>query len=331
MIFMNENILLTDRQTGRLSYLDIAKGIGIVLVVMGHCIPDASTPNGPSRPLFLFFYNTIYSFHMPLFFFIAGFLTSRKQMEGGRFAIMSKRARRLLVPYLFVGLCYAPLKLLLSQFANNPWNPIDLWKIVIGVNPNGELWFLYALFCVTGIAVIFSFRVSLIGVAVSALLPLIVPYMPLVLGNLFFFMLGLYMRQAFPLFFEQMRWRYVLCCGVIFVCGNYVLYECGVHWARMFTGVAGSFLCLYLSSFIAEHLKETSFEHSLIAMGGFSMDIYILSDMIKIPFRIIFWNKLHWYTPTFAICTVAALLLSYYMSKYFIRRNGYLKKFVLGM
>lgn len=36
----------------RLAYIDIAKGIGIILVVIGHCIPDASSLTGISNPYF---------------------------------------------------------------------------------------------------------------------------------------------------------------------------------------------------------------------------------------------------------------------------------------
>lgn len=46
----------------RLEYIDIARGIGIVLVVLGHCL---SQLDGGLRTF-------IYSFHMPLFFALAG-------------------------------------------------------------------------------------------------------------------------------------------------------------------------------------------------------------------------------------------------------------------
>lgn len=46
----------------RLDYLDVAKGIGILLVILGHCQLGRI---GRAHSL-------IYSFHMPLFFFISG-------------------------------------------------------------------------------------------------------------------------------------------------------------------------------------------------------------------------------------------------------------------
>ena len=47
----------------RVQYIDIAKGIGIVLVVMGHNDFALISP---------FAHKLIYSFHMPMFFFMSG-------------------------------------------------------------------------------------------------------------------------------------------------------------------------------------------------------------------------------------------------------------------
>ena len=52
----------TGMEKKRLEYIDIARGIGIVLVVLGHCL---SQLDGSLRTF-------IYSFHMPLFFTLAG-------------------------------------------------------------------------------------------------------------------------------------------------------------------------------------------------------------------------------------------------------------------
>lgn len=53
----------------RISYIDIAKGIGIFLVIWGHIIL-----NGPA-------YNIIYAFHMPLFFFLSGLVFSKSKYK----------------------------------------------------------------------------------------------------------------------------------------------------------------------------------------------------------------------------------------------------------
>ena len=88
----NEQEILSSRgeTSKRLTYIDIAKGIGIVLVVLGHCIPDATSPTGISVPAYRWLHDVIYSFHMPLFFFLAGFMVSRQKMLAGSVKILSQ-------------------------------------------------------------------------------------------------------------------------------------------------------------------------------------------------------------------------------------------------
>lgn len=71
----------------RLVWLDMAKGAAIVLMVLGHCL-DSSTP---ARAF-------VYSFHMPLFFILAGFTMHAKPRK----QVLATSFRRLLVPYFAV-------------------------------------------------------------------------------------------------------------------------------------------------------------------------------------------------------------------------------------
>lgn len=77
----------------RLHGIDTAKGIGIFLVIIGHYMNY-----GVAREL-------IYAFHMPLFFFIGGYLYNSKPV----LISLKTNARRLIVPYIITGiviLCY---------------------------------------------------------------------------------------------------------------------------------------------------------------------------------------------------------------------------------
>ena len=83
----------------RTHYIDIARGIAIVLVVIGHGISEYSLG-------FTGLEKVIYSFHMPLFFVISGLVFRIKDGETlGTFA--KKRAKGLMLPYLlFAGLIF---------------------------------------------------------------------------------------------------------------------------------------------------------------------------------------------------------------------------------
>lgn len=317
--------------TNRLVYIDIAKGIGILLVVVGHCIPDASSSSGISIPAYRWLHDVIYSFHMPLFFFLAGFMVSRKNMlDRGRhpFDLVRKRVSRLLIPYVFVGLCYAPFKLLLSKFANKPYDVSTIWQMIIGINPDGELWFLYALFVITVIAALFSFRISVWGLAAAAFLLIWNPW-EIVTKYLFFFLLGIYMRRECRDFIHLLTYRDVAAVFLLFVAGNYGLLVAKQHACFLLTAISGILLTLWISWRLDQ--ERGMFVQYFERWGILSMDIYILSDIIKIPFRVILWNKFHLYTVSFAICTIFSIAFSVWISTYWIRKHDVLKLLFLGI
>lgn len=71
----------------RFDYLDVAKGIGILLVVWAHIL------------LVGWSHRLIYAFHMPLFFLISGILYNKDKYK--TFAEFFRvRFKRLIVPYL---------------------------------------------------------------------------------------------------------------------------------------------------------------------------------------------------------------------------------------
>lgn len=53
----------------RIEWLDAAKGIGIILVVLGHAI---ITPIRNTGSVSLFLFNIIYYFHMPFMIYLSG-------------------------------------------------------------------------------------------------------------------------------------------------------------------------------------------------------------------------------------------------------------------
>ncbi len=74
----------------RLDYVDVAKAFGIVLVVVGHAVAE------PVEMLML-----VYSFHMPLFFFLSGCLQRPAHFDVPLGFTAQRAARALLVPYAF--------------------------------------------------------------------------------------------------------------------------------------------------------------------------------------------------------------------------------------
>jgi fucose 4-O-acetylase-like acetyltransferase len=146
--------------------IDIARGIGILFVVLGHAVKQTQV----SAVWIRIVTYIVYSFHMPLFFLLSGFVAVRilrMQTFGERLRYIGNRAVRLLVPYFVIGALYIPVKLKLSAYAVTPFTAADIPKMLIGQNPDVSLWFLYILFVITAIAALFvnedNFRSILYG------------------------------------------------------------------------------------------------------------------------------------------------------------------------
>ncbi len=76
------------------NYINVAKGIGAILVIVGHAM------NLPYEICCL-----IYGFHMPLFFMISGYLYNQKKWEKeGLWALIKRRFKSYVIPYF--SLCF---------------------------------------------------------------------------------------------------------------------------------------------------------------------------------------------------------------------------------
>lgn len=120
---------MTNKNT-RIGYIDIAKGIGILLMVIGHMVSIF-----PIRQF-------IFQFHMPMFLIFSGFLFNDKKWGGRKtFTLfLQTRFRQLLVPYA----CFFILILVVSLLQK----PDIDYITTIYNGPPPAIWFLLDLFIV---------------------------------------------------------------------------------------------------------------------------------------------------------------------------------------
>lgn len=72
----------------RIVFIDIAKAICIILVVLGHYVPD----NSPDWYVTL--HDIIYTFHMPLFMFASGYVYIATKKDVAYGAFLWKKVRK---------------------------------------------------------------------------------------------------------------------------------------------------------------------------------------------------------------------------------------------
>jgi fucose 4-O-acetylase-like acetyltransferase len=127
----------------RIGWVDQARGIGIVLVVFGHTIRGLS-PAGilsMTGPL-AFIDQWLYSFHMPLFFFLSGlFLADRVRRPPASF--LGGLTGSFVYPYLIWSVVWVLLQTTLRPATDNP---VQLETLaLIPTRPLAHFWFLYVI------------------------------------------------------------------------------------------------------------------------------------------------------------------------------------------
>jgi|TARA_A100001391_G_scaffold205177_2_gene203975 fucose 4-O-acetylase-like acetyltransferase len=136
---------LNTSTTTRDDWIDCAKGIGIILVVLGHVLRGLVNSNIlEASQLAKIVDSVIYTFHMPLFFFLSGlfFISSKKRSTPKKFWI--KKIDTIAYPYLLWCILQGSLEVALSGHTNNTTTIQDIFSIPWA--PIAHFWFLHALF-----------------------------------------------------------------------------------------------------------------------------------------------------------------------------------------
>ena len=136
------------------AFLDIAKGLAIILVVIGHVI-QGSAENFDD----LLWFKVIYSFHMPLFVFLSGAVAaiafqSDSVKDGMKASLqqakvrISKAAVRLLLPFV----AWSVANQLIYHHSDNVLSAL----ILAFRRPDTALWFLLAIFYCIALTALFN-------------------------------------------------------------------------------------------------------------------------------------------------------------------------------
>ena len=124
------------KKQSRIEYIDIFRSFGIIVMVMGHI--------GFGKPFDFF----IHAFHMPMFFWVSGFLFKHKSTTELSFCRwVFKKIKTLLLPYFIFGIAHYLLYVCIHHDDINISPLIHLFSVnTKGLPICGALWFLTALF-----------------------------------------------------------------------------------------------------------------------------------------------------------------------------------------
>lgn len=126
-------------KSSRIDYVDVAKGLGLIIVVFGHLYTYGG---GISR--------IIFSFHMPLFFILSGYCFSPERSTDFENYLI-KKVKSLLLPYAIFCLIGFAFSFCISSWRSGLSN-YTLVEVFFNTQPEtlhvGQIWFLVCLFWV---------------------------------------------------------------------------------------------------------------------------------------------------------------------------------------
>lgn len=154
----------------RENWVDNVKVVACIFVVLGHFFQSMTLSNIlPANDLYHWFNQTVYLFHVPLFFICSGYLyqkLSRVEDFTSWGKNVSKKAIALGVPYFTFTIASWMLKEVFSSSVNNS-NEENILSILF-LHPSAPYWFLYALFFIFLITPTFkSTKMMLVALAIA--------------------------------------------------------------------------------------------------------------------------------------------------------------------
>ncbi|MGI8420532.1 MAG: acyltransferase family protein [Candidatus Levyibacteriota bacterium] len=317
----------------RVSWIDICRGIGIIFVLYGHLLSSDSL-----RYL-------IYSFHMPLFFFLSGLVFKPVLLKPIQYIII-KNIKQLLLPYFgFALFTY------IFAVVSNPAPDLSpggiawqLFGILYGSGNDGMLgfnvvlWFLPCLFITKLTFALITRKViklkligflllmsGILGYGLSVLLPWIkLPFgFEIALTSLVFFGMGyLWKERKFTLpYLRSYRVPLTLLAILITLLGattNYHIYQYQTdlrinHLGNFFlfylSAFSGIFGCLMVSQLITKNaFLEYLGRNSLVLFAWHNLLFVNLKEIMAAVASDDFINSVKLFLPTFYVLTVICII-----------------------
>ncbi|WP_085317573.1 acyltransferase family protein [Derxia lacustris] len=281
-------------------WVDYAKGIGIALVVWGHVGRGVAAAGlVGDAALHARIDSLLYSFHMPLFFFLSGLFFKESMARRSALQLVANKFDSVAYPFFVWSLLQGLLAIAGAQWTNTGSSLGGFFEFLW--RPGGQFWFLYALFLIMMASLAIYRRRSLpwlIGVLIATvILHFIASPLPrfLPLGRVFFnfcfFSAGMVFNEFQPAVLRH-KWRALPAVALAFAASEWLLQ---MRWPAnemlaFVTASAGIGLvavgCMCLEA-AADRLGW------LAALGASSMAIYLAHILATAGTRVLLLHALH--------------------------------------
>lgn len=276
-------------------WVDYAKAIGIILVVYGH-VARGIYSAGIDIPLKLYELadSVVYSFHMPLFFFLSGlFFYNSFQKRGGAKLINSK-VDIIVYPYIIWSIIQGVTEAFLSDYTNGNVAYSEVFSLLW--SPRAQFWFLYALFvCFCVAAIIFSIKSKKVAIIAFSLSAIAYIYPSIFPDNLVFrFISANFVYFAFGIIFS-LYFRADQLSNALFVsllAFGFIVYQFIFHYSLGYNyadkGIASLLLAFLSILFVVSFSSWASLRPNnlFVLIGTSSMAIYLMHILVGSGIRV---------------------------------------------
>lgn len=285
----------------RNAWVDYAKAIGIILVVYGHVARGVFNAGLPmDGHWFALVDSIIYSFHMPLFFFLSGLFFYDALIQRGSVGLIVAKIDTIVYPFIVWSLLQGSCEVALSNYTNGQ---VTLGEVLaFAWQPRAQFWFLYTLFLIFAVCACvyakLARRYFLPVLLVFALLYLARQHLSLnyqvnlLLANAVFFALGVWFNEV-KAFFELWCRELMLLFGSLFLLGQYVFHiSLGLNYQLGGPGVlALAAISIVFITTLSMYLGRAQLNWILL-LGASSLTIYLMHILAGSGTRIVLSNLL---------------------------------------
>jgi fucose 4-O-acetylase-like acetyltransferase len=196
----------------RLTWIDYARGIAIILVLYRHVFEGIKESGLPVQQYMYLEYANIFffSFRMPLFFIVSGIFVTASLQKRGVKNFIEMRARTVLYPYFVWAILQITIQIFFSKYTNGHSTPQNYLYLLYDPRQVDQFWYLYALF---NVAVLYVLAKQKLGIT---------PIWNFVIGIIFFFLSALIHQKHINLGFVSDILHYYMFFAIGDVISRYI-------------------------------------------------------------------------------------------------------------
>ena len=281
-------------------WVDNVKVIACILVVLGHFFQSMTKSDVlPANDLYQWFNQTIYYFHVPLFFICSGYLYQKLSVVNdahswGRNVL--KKIINLGIPYFVFSFATWLLKTVFSSSTNDEIGGVF---DTLFLHPTSPYWYLYALFFMFLITPTFRNKTMAIGGLIVALAFKVlgifwsgygVQVISYILANEIWFVIGMCLSVfEFKKYLMKRDLVIPIATGVIFLLLSIWVYLIGINHGVI------SFLLGLLACFSVVTLMEKIYENrrqsaAFGTLAKYTMPIFLMHTLFAAPLRTVLFK-----------------------------------------